>query len=255
MDSFILEDINELLKLKKGDSSRLIRIKEACESKEIVSLYDRKYVERLSSQYLREPEQKKPKNQDKPKFVPIEEDVPFKKKEDLVINQTPQIEKPKLSKEQLIFENSEGNIASKILNLNLNKKMIFAIGSIALAIILIGVVAIGIEGVQFLGNSEIIKSDSLSDFSLKTDRTSYETSDIISISGKMSSSSQGTVKLSIENENTELVWAENLNLKNNGEFSTLLIAGGQGWDNSGKYFLNVEYNEFSNKISFDFIAR
>ena len=71
----------------------------------------------------------------------------------------------------------------------------------------------------------------------------------------MSELSRGTVRLSIENENSELVWAENLNLKNNGEFSTLLIAGGQGWENDGKYFLNVEYNEFSNKISFDFNAR
>jgi len=29
MDSFIVEDVNELLKLKKGDSSRLNHIKEA----------------------------------------------------------------------------------------------------------------------------------------------------------------------------------------------------------------------------------
>ena len=64
MDSFILEDVNDLLRSKKGDSTRLIRIKEACEANEIVSLSDRKYIERLSSQYLHKPEQKK---QEKPK--------------------------------------------------------------------------------------------------------------------------------------------------------------------------------------------
>ena len=255
MDSFILDDVNKLIKLKKGENSHLIRIKESCESKEIISLSYRKYVERLSSQYLREPEQAKPKKQDRPKFVPIEEDISSNKDADLTKNQTPQIEKPELAKDRLIFENSEEKDTSKIYNLTPNKKIIFSIGSVALAIILIGVFAIGYEGIQFQDSSGIIKNDSMPDFSIKTDRSSYETSDIISISGKMSESSRGTARLSIENENSELVWAENLNLKNNGEFSTLLIAGGQGWENDGKYFLNVEYNEFSNKISFDFNAR
>ncbi|NIQ15525.1 MAG: hypothetical protein GTO02_14345, partial [Candidatus Dadabacteria bacterium] len=48
---------------------------------------------------------------------------------------------------------------------------------------------------------------------------------------------------------------EELQLKNNGEFSTLLIAGGQGWENNGKYFLNVEHNDYSSSISFDFRAK
>ena len=253
MDSFILEDVIELLKLKKGDSARLIRIREECESNKIISIADRKYVERLSSQYLHESEHKKPKIQDRSKFFPIEEpDMSSKNNINLTINQTPQIEKPKLFKKQDV---SKEKTTSKILNLNPNKKIIFSIGSIVLAIILIGVVAIGYEGILPQDDSGNIKSDSLPDFSLKTDRTSYETSDIISISGKMSSSSIGVLRLSIENENGELVWAENLNLKNNGEFSTLLIAGGLGWENSGKYFLNVEYNEFSNNISFNFIVK
>jgi len=253
MDSFILEDVNELLRSKKGDSVRLMQIKEACESNEIISLSDRKYVERLSSQYLREPEQKKPKNQDKPKFIPIEEPVNSNKKNtNLNINQTPQIEKPKFIKEQMVFEEKT---SSKSLNFNLNKKVIFSIASIVLAVILIGIVSIGFEGIQLQGNFGNIESESLPDFSLETDRSSYETSDIISISGKMSVLSKGTLRLFIENENNELIWAENLNLKNNGEFSTLLIAGGQGWENNGKYFLNVEYDEFSNSISFDFNAK
>ena len=73
MDSFILDDVNELLQLKKGDSNRLISIKKACESNEIISISDRMYIERLSSQYLRPAVQKKSKTQDKPKFIPIKE--------------------------------------------------------------------------------------------------------------------------------------------------------------------------------------
>jgi hypothetical protein len=52
-----------------------------------------------------------------------------------------------------------------------------------------------------------------------------------------------------------LVWAENLDIKNDGNFSTLLIAGGTGWENSGKYTLNAEHEELTNQISFDFIAK
>src|SRR3989304_4829035 len=75
MDSFIVEDVNALLKLKKGDPSRLNHIKDLCEANEIVSLSDRKYIERLASQYLSKFEQKKPKSQDKPRLIPIEESI------------------------------------------------------------------------------------------------------------------------------------------------------------------------------------
>ena len=253
MDSFILDDVNELIKSKKGDSSRLIRIKEICESNGIISLSDRKYIERLSSQYLRNYEQKKPKKPDRPKFETVEEqNRSIEKTENLVSNQIPQVERPTPKEE--IFPRKSNNV-NTILNLNKSKKIIFSIASIALAIILIGVVAIGYDGIQFETNSGTINSDNLPDFSLETDRTSYETSDIISISGKMSTSSKGTVRLFIENEKMELIWAENLSLKNNGEFSTLLIAGGQGWENDGKYFLNVEFDDYSSSVSFDFNAR
>jgi len=103
---------------------------------------------------------------------------------------------------------------------------------------LIGIVVIGNDGIQLSNNSGSFQSNTLSDFSLQTDNSKYEESDIISISGKISSSSTGTVRLFVENEKNKLVWAENVNLKNNGEFSTLLIAGGKGWENGGKYFLS-----------------
>ena len=63
-----------------------------------------------------------------PKFVPIEEsESSFKKNEDSKINQTPQIEKPRFVQEQIVFKEKT---ASKNLNINLNKKIIFSIASI-----------------------------------------------------------------------------------------------------------------------------
>ena len=257
MDSFIVEDVNELLKLKKGDSNRLNRIKEACKSNEIISISDRKYIERLSSQYLRPAVQKKSETQDKPKFIPIEEfkDLTSKEIIDFETNQISKIEKPQIYEKPLISENSKEAKSSKEFNFNPNKKILLAIATIALALILIGIVVIGNDGIQLPNNSEPIQSNTLPDFSLQTDKSKYDTSDIISISGKTSSSSTGIVRLFVENEKNKLVWAENVNLKNNGEFSTLLIAGGKGWENGGKYFLNVEHDDYTNKISFDFIVK
>ncbi len=256
MESFLLDDVNELLKLKKGDNSRLIRIKEACESNALVSLSDRKYVERLSSQYIHVPEPKKPKNHDKPKFVPIEGfDTSDKKNKNLDIDLTPKVEKKSSANGQMIIEASQNKAKSKVFNLSSNQKIFLSVISVALAIFLVGIVALGLDGIQLQNNSDETKSGSLSDFSLETDKSSYSTSDIISVSGKMPAKSKGSIRLFIENENNELIWEENLNLKSNGDFSTLLIAAGPGWEKSGKYFLNVEYNEFSNSISFDFKAK
>jgi len=257
MDSFIVEDVNELLKLKKGDSNRLNAIKEACESNEIISISDRKYIERLSSQYLRPAVQKKSKTQDRPKFIPIEEPIVLTSEEniDLETNQISEIEKPQIYEKPLISENSKKGKISLDINFNPNKKILLAIATIALAFILIGIVVIGNDGIQLSNNTGSFQSNTLSDFSLQTDNSKYETSDIISISGKISSSSTGTVRLFVENEKNKLVWAENVNLKNNGEFSTLLIAGGKGWENGGKYFLNIEHDDFTNKVSFDFIGK
>ena len=251
MDSFIVEDVNALLKLKKGDPSRLNHIKDLCEANEIVSLSDRKYIERLASQYLSKFEQKKPKSQDKPRLIPIEESISTPKtfETDASKHQT------ELLKEVQITEDADSKkILSKPFDLSSNKKIILGAGAIILAIILVYTVGIAYDGTQIPYDSDT-KSDTLQEFSLETDESSYETSDIISISGQISSSSSGTVRLSIENENSKLIWAENLNIKNDGNFSTLLIAGGTGWENSGKYTLNAEHEELSNQISFDFIAK
>ena len=251
MDSFIIEDVNALLKLKKGDSGKLNHIKDLCESNEIISISDRKYIERLASQYLNKSDQKKTKNPDKPKLFPTEELVSRPQTFETDTSRHP----PDLSKESKITEViSAKKIDSKPFNLSANKKILFGIGAIILAIILVVTVGIMYDGFQVKFDSDI-KKDFSSEFSLETDESSYGTGDIISISGQIPSSSSGTVQLSIENESGKLVWEENVKIKYDGSFSTLLIAGGTGWENSGKYTLNVEHQELTNQILFDFISK
>jgi hypothetical protein len=252
MDSFILEDVNSLLTLKKGDSNRLSHIKELCLANEIISLSDRKYIERLSSQYLRLNENNEPKKPDKPKFIAIEEtssptQTEIEPQEDKVQTIHPKkLEKPTISSAKTLTKN---------LDFLSNKKIIYSLGTIVLAVILIAIVAIEYDGIQVISNgtpSSTTKPDL--PITLESDESSYETSDIVSISGKIASPINEVVRVSIENEQGKLIWAENLDLKNNGEFSTLALAGGIGWEKSGEYILMAEHDNLIEKISFNFVA-
>jgi hypothetical protein len=62
------------------------------------------------------------------------------------------------------------------------------------------------------------------------------------------------VNLSIENQNNELVWAEQISLKNDGRFSTLAIAGGTGWEKSGTYTIIVDDGKETKSNTFSFTA-
>ena len=85
---------------------------------------------------------------------------------------------------------------------------------------------------------------------IQTDLPSYNHKDLISING-ISSTSQN-VNLSIINQNNEIVWAEQVSVKNDGRYSTLAIAGGSGWENSGTYTLKVDTGSENKSITFLF---
>ena len=73
---------------------------------------------------------------------------------------------------------------------------------------------------------------------MNIDQTTYQRADIISISGDTISNTD-SVELSIENTNGVKIWKEVINPKNDGQFSTLIIAGGGGWENNGVYTLKA----------------
>jgi hypothetical protein len=132
-----------------------------------------------------------------------------------------------------------------------NSKMILGITCVALIIIM----AIG---VSFSGTSDVTpkvdtpKSSIRVTLSVQSDLSSYNKKDLISISG--TSNTSGTVNLSIENPKNELVWAEQVSLKSNGNYSTLAIAGGQGWENTGTYTIKVDNGKETKSITFSFKA-
>jgi len=82
--------------------------------------------------------------------------------------------------------------------------------------------------------------------------SSYSQKDFISINGISANSNM--VNISIENQNNELVWAEQVSVKNNDLYSTLSIAGGPGWGNSGTYTVKVDDGSEIKSITFSFTS-
>jgi hypothetical protein len=86
------------------------------------------------------------------------------------------------------------------------------------------------------------------------DQDTYQRADIISISGNSKSASTQSVELSIENTSGVKIWNENINPKKDGQFSTLVIAGGGGWENGGTYILKAAHSGLASEIEFEFFT-
>lgn len=237
MVDFLLDDVKELLLKDIGDPIILTRIQRAAERGEVISVYERQYVKKLAYSHLR----KKPE-QEPTKTIVIPESNPsvFPQKEN---------QKPIITKSQ-----RNQTFVSKIPN-EKKTKIAFAIGAIVLAIIL--VVGISQSNIGELdsgddASSSILAPSKTTGLILKTDVTSYGKGDIISISGSSNPSLGSTVKLSIQNPSGSVIWSEDVKIKSSGEYSTLTIAGGSGWETGGKYYLKAEHGTITKEVTINF---
>ncbi len=230
MVEFILDDVNELLLQDRGDRKLLEQIKRAAQSGEVISIHERNYVKNLAEQYLR----KKPISEELPKSTAPTES-PFQPQ--AVTKSHWEIKEPK----KPIFE-------SKIKN-ERTTKIAFALGGIALAIILI--VGLTQTGIPNFPEDAQPKSPVLN-FEIKTDLTSYTSGDIISISGKSDISLGNNLTLSIRNEQGRTIWQETIKIKENGTFTTLAIAGGSGWENTGEFTVLAQHGNKQFQTIFSF---
>jgi hypothetical protein len=214
MNDSLFDDVTSLLEGDFGDDRILKQIARACKNNEVISNYERNYVQKLAEQYLG-------KNDEIPPS--IESEI-----ESSIQNQTLQSQ----------FSRSSGLK---------NPKLILGFGGIALVIIIAAAILSSSNTDSFLSNNT---SETKVQLSIYTDLSSYVQKDLISING-VSNNSQ-VVNLSIENQNNDLIWAEQLSVKNNGKYSTLAIAGGPGWENSGKYTIKVDSGSEVKSIKFSF---
>jgi len=227
----LLDDVKALLDKDFGDDRILKQICRACENNEVISNYERNYVRQLAEKHLGR----------KPEFIPTPSvaekpsvpDVLIPEIQPIQQTQSFQTEVPRIS-----YSKSK------------NKKIMFGIGGLALVIIIAA--AVSFNGLP-TGTTINTPSDNTPlSLSIQTDLESYNKKDLISISGV--STSTGTVNLSIKNQNNELVWAEQISLKSDGQFSTLAIAGGSGWEKSGTYTITVDDGKEIKSNTFSFTA-
>lgn len=222
----LLDDVNSLLDGDFGDDRILKQIARACKNNEVISNYERNYVQKLAEQYL----DKKPEITN----ITISDDS-------ISDDSIPKIE---TSISSQIFESQPSSSS----NFNLkNSKLFLGFGGVALIIIIAAAILLSNNTDSFSSNPESPLKVTLS---VNTDLNSYTQTDLISINGV--SINTEIVNLSIINQNNELVWAEQVSVKNDGQYSTLAIADGSGWEISGTYTLKVENGSEIKSITFLF---
>ena len=223
MTDLLLDDVKALLDKDFGDDRILKQICRACENNEVISNYERNYVRQLAEKHLGK----------KPQFT-----QPVQKSSIPEIQSSQQTQSLQTQVPRISYSKSK------------NKKIMFGIGGLTLVIIIAMAVYFG--GLT-TGTTKIDTSTNAAiSLSIQTDLESYNKKDLISISGV--STSTGTVNISIENQNNELVWAEQISLKSDGRFSTLAIAGGPGWEKSGTYTIIVDDGKETKSNIFSFTA-
>ena len=229
MNNSLLDDVKALLDKDFGDDRILKQIYRACENNEVISNYERNYVQKLAEKHLgKRPEVIQTPSIEKKPIIP-----------DVVIPETSSIQKIQTFQPQTSSSNSK------------NSKMIMGIAGVALIIIIASALSFS-DILDVTPKVETPKNSIPATLSIQSDLSSYSKKDLISISG--TSNTSGTVNLSIENPKNELVWVEQVSLKNNGRYSTLAIAGGQGWESSGTYTIKVDNGKETKSITFSFQA-
>jgi len=211
-------ELDDLIRFGHGDVKRLRNIRDTVKHDNFITIEDKKYVESLISTHLR--------NQ------PLDESEP---------QATRQLPPKKLV-----------STGSSTFNFPNNKKLGITAG-IAAAIALIVVAGFSIQTMDQADttNSETMTTSN-APLAINIDSTSYKKADIISIFGSLKSTSTNPIELSIENTAGDKIWNEFVNVKNNGKFSTLVIAGGGGWESDGVYTLKCKQGNLQNELEFKF---
>jgi len=220
-----ITDLDDLIKRRHGDVKKLREIRDTIRHDNFITTDNKNYVESLITMYL--------KNQPFAKPLP-------RQQSDTKIELQP---KPATSS-----SDSKSNVTFSFLS---NKKL-GVLAGVAAAVALI--VIIGFTAVNQTDIIDSTVSSITEPLLVNVDQATYQNADIISISGNSKGNNQYAVELSIENTNGVKIWNENINPKKDGQFSTLVIAGGGGWENDGVYILKATHSDLASETEFKFFT-
>ena len=225
-----ITDLDDLIKEHHGDVKKLREIRDTIKHDNFITTIDKNYVESLITTYL--------KNQ------PLEKPL-HRKQPDI---------KSKL--QQKITAESSDPKTNSAFSFSSNKKF-GILGGAAAAIAIITI--LGFTSInQDDAIDSVLSSTPNNPLLIAVDQDKYQHADIISISGDTGSSNEMII-LSIEDVNGIKIWNENIKPKSDGNFSTLVIAGGGGWENNGAYTLkavtkNTSGDSLQTEIKFQFVV-
>ena len=224
-----ITDLDDLIKEHHGDVKKLREIRDTIKHDNFITTIDKNYVESLITTYLKNQPLEKPLHRKQPNI------------------------KSKLQQKPTV-ENSDPK-TNFAFSFSSNKKF-GILGGAAAAIAIIAV--LGFTSInQDDAIDSVLSSTPNNPLLIAVDQDKYQHADIISISGD-TGSSNGMIILSIEDVNGIKIWNENIKPKSDGNFSTLVIAGGGGWENNGAYTLKAVTKDTSGdslqaKIKFQFV--
>ena len=216
-----ITDLDELLRYRHGDVKKLREIRDTIRHDNFITTEDKNYVQSLIDEHLSQQ---------------FERSSPSRKSDTKI-----ELQRRSQTRDSNIQTNFTFNFSS-------NKRM-GILGGAAAAIAII--VIVGFTATN--QNDSSIASTVNNPLLITVDQTQYQLADIISISGDTISDRQ-SITLSIENNNGIKIWKEEIEPKNGGNFSTLLIAGGSGWENTGSYTLKAVQNDLVKEIKFKIIT-
>ena len=220
-----ITDLDDLIRHHHGDVKKLREIRDTVRHDNFITTEDKNYVESLITIHL--------KNQ------PLDKSLPRKQ---------PDTKIKLRSKPTASSSDSPSNFT---FNFSSSKNIGILGGGGAAAVIAI-IVLVGFPAINTPFDS-VTSSTANNPLLVNIDQTTYQRADIISISGDTNSYTK-SVELSIENTNGVKIWKEIINPKNDGQFSTLIIAGGGGWENNGVYTLKAVQDDSASEIEFKITA-
>ena len=225
-----ITDLDDLIKDRHGDIKKLREIRDTIKHDNFITTNDKNYVESLITTYLKNQPLEKPLHRKQPDIKSKLQHKPTVESSDTKTN----------------FEFSFSS----------NKKF-GILGGAAAAIAIIAV--LGFTSInQDDAIDSVLSSTPNNPLLIAVDQDKYQHADIISISGDTGSSNEMII-LSIEDVNGIKIWNENIKPKSDGNFSTLVIAGGGGWENNGAYTLkavtkNTSGDSLQTEIKFQFVV-
>ena len=220
-----ITDLDDLIRHRHGDVKKLREIRDTIRHDNFITTDNKNYVESLITMYLKNQPFAKPSSHQ-------QSDTKIKLQSKPTTNS--------LDSARTVIQRQVGSST-----FSSNKKLGVIAGVVAAIAI---IVIVGFTGMD-------TSSSTLSNTLLvNVDQDTYQRADIISISGNSKSASTQSVELSIENTNGVKIWNENINPKKDGQFSTLVIAGGGGWENDGVYILKATHSDLAGETKFKFFT-